>query len=89
MQVFINERGTLENFALKCSERLCGAAQLEICLQTKKTLENYLAKASIYGETNALNVLNRIIGKTKCQFTKQECLRPCPLGPAEAFTRKI
>ena len=39
MLVQVNERGTLENFILKCTERLCGAAQLEIMEQTKITLD--------------------------------------------------
>ncbi|MBQ1528050.1 FAD-dependent thymidylate synthase, partial [Candidatus Saccharibacteria bacterium] len=89
MQVLINERGTVEDFVLKCSERLCGAAQLEICFQTKATLDKYLARTSIYGETGVLNLLHRIHGKTKCQFTQQECTRPCPAGRASAFTRRI
>lgn len=32
----VNERGTIENFVLKCTERLCGSAQLEIMEQTQK-----------------------------------------------------
>lgn len=36
--VVINEQGTYENFILKCKERLCTAAQLEIAEQTKLTL---------------------------------------------------
>ena len=38
MLVQVNERGTVENFILKCTERLCGAAQLEIMQQTRITL---------------------------------------------------
>ena len=37
MLVQVNERGTIENFVLKCTERLCGAAQLEIMEQTQRT----------------------------------------------------
>ena len=44
--VDVVELGTLENFLLKCKERLCYRAQVEICKQTAKTLikycENYL-----------------------------------------------
>ena len=42
MLVKVNERGTLENFILKCTERLCGEAQLEIAQQTKEILDKYL-----------------------------------------------
>lgn len=40
--VQIYERGTPEAFVMKMRERLCTCAQLEICDQTKKTLEKYL-----------------------------------------------
>ncbi len=39
MLVKVNERGTVENFILKCTERLCGAAQLEIMEQTVITIK--------------------------------------------------
>jgi hypothetical protein len=42
MLVKVNERGTVENFVLKCTERLCGAAQLEIMEQTVETMNKYL-----------------------------------------------
>ena len=89
MQILINERGTLEDFVLKCTERLCGAAQLEICFQTKATLDKYISRAVADDEAGALKLLRPLQGKTKCQFTKQECTRPCPAGQASAFTRKI
>ena len=38
MLLKINERGTVENFVLKCTERICGAAQLEIMEQTIETM---------------------------------------------------
>ena len=46
--VNVIECGTLENFLLKCTERLCYRAQVEICKQTAETLKiyanNYLCK---------------------------------------------
>ena len=41
LMVMINERGTFENFLLKCKERLCGQAQFEIQQQTAQTLRDY------------------------------------------------
>jgi hypothetical protein len=38
----VNERGLVEDFILKCYERLCGNAQLETMLQTKITLNKYI-----------------------------------------------
>ncbi|MBR2695576.1 FAD-dependent thymidylate synthase [Candidatus Saccharibacteria bacterium] len=90
MLVGINERGTPENFLMsKCSERLCGAAQLEICQQTKATLDRYISAVVENGETEVFKMLYPIKDKTKCQFTEQICYRPCPLGQEHAFDRKI
>ena len=90
MMVKINERGTPEDFLTsKCSERLCGAAQLEICLQTRRTLDRYVSTVIQNGETEVFKMLYPLQGKTKCQFTIQPCVRPCPLGQEHAFDRKI
>ena len=40
-KVLISERGNYEDFILKCKERLCSAAQLEIMRQTRDTLMEY------------------------------------------------
>lgn len=92
MLVRINEQGRHDEFVTsKCTERLCGAAQLEICLQTKKTLDRYIAAVAEQGLTHVYNDLLPVQNKTKCQmeFMNQKCTRPCPLGPALAFDRKI
>ena len=88
MLVWINERGTPENFALKCQERLCGAAQLEICHQTYKTLGKYIIQCARSNE-DVHNYLYDFYDKTKCRFGHYHCDRPCPLGPYQVFTRKI
>lgn len=100
MLVMINERGTAENFIRKCHERLCGAAQKEICDQTVSTLRSYSLHADNFGRpTNPevreeLHSLIRegsginLVPKTKCQLG-HACPRPCPLGPAHAFDRLV
>ncbi len=90
MLVEINERGIPEDFLTsKCTERLCGAAQLEICMQTQRTLDRYTSGTVANGETDVFKYLCPIQGRTKCQFTEQFCSRPCPLGQEYAFDRKI
>lgn len=89
MLIDINERGTPENFILKCHERLCGAAQMEICIQTKVTLERYINEVIKADLLEVRDYLLPFSGKTKCQFGYYHCDRPCPLGAAKAFTRKI
>lgn len=80
----INERGTVENFILKCYERLCGAAQLETMLQTKKTLEKYIAstKGSIKEE------LSKYLS-TCCLYPDKVCKMPCIWGSKNGIERKI
>lgn len=87
VMVAINERGTLENFILKCHERLCGAAQWEICMQTEDTLEWYWRRANEFVLQDILRQYDE--GKTKCQFGYYTCNRPCPLGQPQAFTREV
>lgn len=89
MLVQINERGTPEDFLMKCGERLCGAAQLEICLQTRDTLKRYASEATKTGQHELRHELEPYLGKTKCQFGFYTCDRPCPLGAKNAFKRKI
>ena len=86
MMVRINERGCLEDFLMKCNERLCGAAQWEICMQTEKTLDRYYNRADEYAQQLSLKEYRK---KTKCQFGYYSCNRPCPLGQPQAFTREV
>lgn len=88
MLVSIRERGTYEKFILKCYERLCGCAQLEIALQTKKTLDNYLEQTK---ETNVevYEELEKISKGARCTFPCFKCNKRCVWGAKEALTRKI
>lgn len=84
----INERGTVEKFIMKCQERICGAAQLEIALQTKETLNRYMentkdAKKEIY------EYLVPYSKGTKCTFPGNKCTLPCMWGAKRGIDRKI
>ena len=88
MLVHVNERGTVEKFIEKCQERLCGCAQLEIALQTKETLDKYLANTK--GKNEAVyNYLNTYAKGARCTFPGFKCARPCIWGAKNALTRKI
>ena len=89
MLVHINERGTIENFCLKCHERLCGAAQREICIQTEETLQKLMSGAIANDYPEVFAELMVFDGKSKCQLGYYHCDRPCPLGPKNAFTRLV
>lgn len=68
--VRICERGTYENFILKCYERICGNAQLEIAIQTKRTLEKYHeARPDLVGD--------EFMRGSRCSFPNFKCNKPC------------
>lgn len=87
MLVKVNERGSVENFVLKCTERLCGAAQLEIMEQTKITMDKYLSAV----EDNSVikNYLLPFSKGVRCTFPNWRCNSPCIFGGKGAINRKI
>ena len=84
----INERGTVENFILKCKERLCGAAQLEIMLQTKEILDKYIEKTKV-SNTDVYEYLLKYKEGIRCKFPGWKCTSPCVWGSKNALKRKI
>ena len=87
MLIKINERGTLENFVLKCTERLCGAAQLEIMNQTLDTMKKYLEATK--DDEIIHNYLLPYSKGARCTFPKWKCTMPCVFGGKGAIERKI
>lgn len=88
MLVKVNERGTVENFVLKCKERLCGCAQLEIAMQTQETMRKYLENTK---ETNK-RVYEYLLPYSKgarCTFPDYKCPKACQWGPKGAFERLV
>lgn len=87
MLVQVNERGTIENFVLKCTERLCGCAQLEIMEQTGKTMEKYLSAVKDYPDL--YNYLLPYSKGARCSFPGWKCNSPCIFGGKKAMHRSI
>ena len=87
MLVQVNERGTIENFVLKCTERLCGAAQLEIMEQTQKTLEKYLE--AVKDKEELYNYLLPYSKGARCTFPGWKCSSPCIFGGKNAMNRLV
>lgn len=88
MLVWINERGTVENFVLKCKERLCGEAQLEIAQQTQCTMQKYLN----HTKENKPEVYQYLLPYAKgarCTFPGYKCTKPCLWGAKNALNRKF
>ena len=80
----INERGIVENFILKCYERLCGNAQLETMLQTKSTLKKYIDST----EGKLKKELTKYYS-TSCLYPNNKCKSPCIWGSKEGIDRRI
>ena len=87
MLLKINERGTLENFVLKCTERLCGAAQLEIMKQTEETMNKYLEATK--NDEVIHNYLLPYSKGARCTFPGWKCNAPCVFGAKNAMKRRI
>ncbi len=87
MLVQVNERGTIENFVLKCMERLCGSAQLEIMEQTDKTMKKYIE--AVKDNKDLYNYLIPYSKGARCTFPGWKCNSPCIFGGKNAMHRII
>ena len=86
--VQISERGKYEDFILKCKERLCSGAQLEIMLQTRKTLLHYQKKLEEKNHPLAQDILKYSHG-ARCTFPDFYCSSDCKFKAGKTLTRKI
>lgn len=99
--VRITEQGLFEDFALKCKERLCGKAQLEIVNRTADNLIYfYINKKKLCTANKQL--LKYMIDNSKifennlsigiaprCKFSDYTCKEGCFWGPDKALDRLI
>lgn len=86
--ILIYEVGKYEDFILKCKERLCSAAQLEIRMQTRDTLLKYL----MFLEKNNNILKDDIKNYTKaarCSFKDFKCSQDCNFKEGKLLTSKI
>ena len=86
--VLINEMGKYEDFILKCKERLCTAAQLEIMEQTKYTLIKYKNMLNYYRHPLSKDIEKYTKG-ARCTFPDFECSQDCKFGEGKRLIRKI
>lgn len=76
----VNERGIIEDFQLKATERICGHAQYEIMKNTVATANKYTQLKEELGEK---------YNKPKCAENKDNCNGACVWGKKYATTRKV
>ena len=90
--VDIYESGSAYNFLLKCKERLCGRAQLEIATRTAEMIQHFInARAKLSGQSREI-LDNLTPGGNivpKCGFNGYTCKEPCRWGCKGGLTRLI
>ena len=86
--VLVNEEARYQDFILKCKERLCTAAQLEIMLQTKATLMKY--KEALQKSNHPLySDIEKYSKGARCTFEGFVCTEDCHFKEGKTLTRKI
>ena len=86
--VKISEVGKYEDFILKCKERLCSAAQLEIMMQTRNTLLKY--KEALEKSNNPLaSDIEKYSHGARCTFPDFDCSSDCKFKEGKILVRKI
>lgn len=86
--VKIYEQGKYEDFILKCKERLCSAAQLEIMLQTKESLAKY-KKALDESNSPLASDIEKYSHGARCTFPDFDCNADCKFGEGKKLSRRI
>ncbi len=85
--VLINETGTYDNFILKCKERLCTAAQLEVMQTTKMILLKY--KEELEKNNNILkDDIKKYTKGARCTFG-YNCQKKCNFNAGITLEREI
>ena len=91
--VRITEQGLFEDFVLKCKERLCGRAQLEIMKSTVVNAHKFIAnkKELSYNNQKLLETITDEKGNLvpRCAFKDFKCSEGCSWGKNGAFERLI
>ena len=86
--VRIRETGKYEDFILKCKERLCTGAQLEIMEQTRATLLKY-KKALEEAHDPLAEDIEKYSHGARCTFPDFTCTSDCHFGEGKRLVRKI
>ena len=95
--VDITEQGIFEDYALKCKERLCGRAQLEITRLTANNIKKFVNHKDSLCENNRLILSNmyekkdngEIVAVARCRFKDFKCTEGCTWGSGEYLDRLI
>lgn len=86
--ILISECGKYADFILKCKERLCSAAQLEIMQQTRKLLLQYKDALEAKEHRLASDIAKYTRG-ARCTFPDFKCTSDCKFKAGKTLERKI
>lgn len=92
MLVSVTEQGLFEDFALKCKERMCGRAQLEIMQISGQLLERFAANQKQLSGANKKRLEQMLEhGRpcARCRYADFTCKEGCTWGGKEALERLI
>jgi hypothetical protein len=87
--VKVSESGDVNNFILKCEERLCGRAQREVAILTRDTLNKLYFNST--GEVQDI-LQSMYIPEQRCKAKCEligTCSETCEFGPVYAVDRVI
>lgn len=90
--VRVIEQGRTTDFALKCKERLCGRAQLEVAKQTTETLDKMLGHLDKMSSSTRNELLKCTFNNkpcAKCMMQGIKCTEQCFWGAKYALDRLI
>lgn len=92
MLVSVTEQGLFEDFVVKCKERMCGRAQLEIMRVTEDLVCRFLQNKELLSQKNKKR-LEQICREgtpcARCNYPDYHCREGCTWGDREALTRLI
>lgn len=94
--VRITEQGLFEDFALKCKERLCGRAQLEVMKATVDSVNKFITNKHKLSydnrkllESMTINNSGKAEPCARCAFKDFKCQEGCSWKANKALTRLI
>lgn len=90
--VHVTEQGLFEDFALKCKERMCGRAQLEIMKLNEWMTQQFIDHKNNLSTANKVRLENMTPESkpcARCSFKDFTCQEGCKWGPNGALGRLI
>ena len=92
MLVSVTEQGLFEDFALKCKERMCGRAQLEIMRLTEELVARFAKNKQNLSSANRRRLEDLLEDDkpcARCGYRDFQCVEGCKWGKAGALLRHI